>query len=142
MKRVLTVGVFDLFHIGHLNLFFNAKEHGDYLIVAVHNDINKSKGVDFFFDIKDRIRLIRELRTVDEVIEYERVDKLVERVDFDVFCYGPDQSHEYFQKAFAFCTEKGKSLVSLDRTPGISSSAIRDFIERQNADGLDGRYYS
>ena len=142
MTRVLTVGVFDLFHVGHLNLFRRAKAHGDYLIVAVHDDKRKTKGKDFCFDILERTSLIKELRLVDEVVVYERVDLLVERVDFAVFCYGPDQNHVYFERAFAYCRRLGKKLVCLDRTPGVSSTIIGEFIEYQRRHEDEGRFYS
>ena len=140
MKRVLTVGVFDLFHVGHLNFLERARQHGDYLIVAVHDDKQKSKGKDFFFDIDDRIRLIRGLRIVDEATIYERVDLIVEQVCFDVFCHGPDQNHEYFARARSYCAAHNKRVVLLERTPGISSTAIREFIDVQGE--CDGKYYS
>ena len=57
MKKVLLVGVFDLFHIGHLNLLLKAKKKGDYLTVAIHNDIYKIKNIDFIHSLKDRIKI-------------------------------------------------------------------------------------
>ncbi len=142
MKRVLTVGVFDLFHVGHLNLFRRAKAHGDYLIVAVHDDKKKTKGKDFYFDILERTSLIEALRLVDEVVVYERVDRIVESVDFDVFCHGPDQNHQFFQRAFAYCRAHGKQVVCLDRTPGVSSTLIGEFIEYQRRHEGEGQSYS
>lgn len=131
MKKVLTVGVFDLFHIGHLNLFERCKQYGDYLIVAVHNDVLKSKGVDFVYSLEERIKLISSLKIVDQVIIYERVDFALPKIDFDVFVYGEDQKHEYFQKAFNWCKENNKELIMLKRTPGISSSSIREVIVKK-----------
>ena len=114
-------------------------EMGGEKAVAKH----KSKGKDFYFDIDDRVSLIRELRVVDEVVIYERVDRIVERLDFDVFCFGPDQNHEFFERAKAHCAARGIRRVLLERTPGISSSAIGDFIERQREHlSRGGRHYS
>jgi glycerol-3-phosphate cytidylyltransferase len=131
MKKVLTVGVFDLFHIGHLNLFRRAKEYGDYLIVAVHNDLLMQKGKDFIYSLQERVDLISALKMVDETVMYERVDLLVAKIDFDVFVFGEDQNHEYFQKAFQWCIENRKELIMLKRTEGISSTFIRKVLEKK-----------
>lgn len=124
-KKVLTVGVFDFFHLGHLNVLENAKKQGDYLIVAVHDDKLKSKGIDFLYTLEERMRFVGDIKLVDEVISYESVDQLVQKIDFDVFAHGPDQNHEYFQKAFQWCENNHKELVTLERTKGISSTILR-----------------
>jgi len=131
-KKVITVGVFDFFHIGHLNLLVSAKCLGDTLIVAVHDDIFKSKGIEFLYSLEDRIRIISSLRCVDTVIPYERVDLLIERIDFDIFAHGPDQNHQYFQKAFNWCHNHCKSVIELPRTEGISSTIIREILKKKN----------
>lgn len=131
MKKVLTVGVFDLLHMGHLNLFKRAKKYGDYLIVAVHNDIKKSKNIDYIYSLEERVEFVSSLKIVDEVIIYERVDEIISKIDFDVFVYGEDQNHEFFQKSFIWCQDNGKKLVMLGRTEGISSSLIRQILEKK-----------
>ena len=71
MKKVITVGVYDYFHIGHLKLFKNAKALGDYLIVAVQdgNCILKTKpDAKVLYTTEQRIEMVSELKTVDEVI--------------------------------------------------------------------------
>ena len=91
MKKVITVGVYDYFHIGHLKLFKNAKKLGDYLIVAVQDGdcILKTKpDAKVLYTTEQRIEMVSELRTVDEVIIYEDVDKTIAEVDFDVFAIG------------------------------------------------------
>lgn len=129
MKKILLVGVFDLFHIGHLNLFEKAKKIGDYLIVAVHNDINNTKNVQLVYGLKDRIHMVNSLKIVDKVITYKRVDLLVKKIDFDIFGYGPDQNHEFFQEAFKWCKAHNKILVKISRTKRISSSKIREILK-------------
>ena len=128
MKKVLTVGVFDFFHLGHLRLFQNAKKHGDYLIVAVQEAdyIRKTKpSADILYSTEERIEIIRSLRIVDEVVTYQDVDRLLPQMDFDTFAVGGDQTHEGFQRAIAWCDEKGKEVVRLQRTPGINSSSVK-----------------
>lgn len=131
MRKVLTVGVFDFFHLGHLKVLQQAKEHGNYLIVAVHDDKLQTKGVEFLYTLEERVELIQNLRFVDEVITYERVDTLVESTDFDVFVHGPDQNHEYFQKAFEWSKENNKELVTTHRTEGISSTKLREILKNK-----------
>lgn len=131
MKKVITVGVFDFFHLGHLNVLEAAKEYGDYLIVAVHDDKKNTKGVEFLYSLEERMRFVGSIKFVDEVIPYERVDTLLEVIDFDIFVYGPDQNHKYFQEAFKWCRKNKKELVMLKRTEGISSTRLREIISKK-----------
>lgn len=128
MKKVLTVGVFDYFHLGHLRLFKRAKQLGDYLIVAVQdeNSILKTKpNATILYTTDERIEIISELKDVDEVIVYKDVDEIVKQVDFDVFAVGGDQNHEGFKRAIYWCKQNGKTVVPIPRTPGICSSEIK-----------------
>mgnify|MGYP005937226403 FL=1 len=128
MIKVLTVGVYDYFHLGHLRLFENAKELGDYLIVAVQDEdfILKTKpNAKILYTTEQRKELVGALRVVDEVVGYTDVDAIVKMIDFDVFAIGEDQNHGGFQKAVEWCKEKGKKIVRMRRTPGISSSDIK-----------------
>ena len=128
MKKVITVGVFDYFHIGHLRLFENAKKLGDYLIVAVQEGdcILKTKpDANVLYTTEQRMDMVRALRVVDEVITYEDVDRTLPEVDFDIFAKGPDQVHAGFQRAVKWCEEHGKEVIVLPRTPGICSSQIK-----------------
>lgn len=128
MKKVITVGVFDYFHIGHLRLFENAKKLGDYLIVAVQEGdcILKTKpDANVLYTTEQRMDMVRALRVVDEVITYQDVDRTLPEVDFDIFAKGPDQVHAGFQRAVKWCEEHGKEVIVLPRTPGICSSQIK-----------------
>lgn len=128
MKKVITVGVYDYFHLGHLRLFKNAKKFGDYLIVAVQEGdcILKTKpDANILYTTEERIEIVSSLQIVDEVITYRDVDKIVQEVDFDVFAIGGDQIHAGFQRAIQWCEEHEKEIVRLQRTPGICSSEIK-----------------
>ena len=128
MKKVITVGVFDYFHLGHLRLFENAKKLGDYLIVAVQEGdcILKTKpDANVLYTTQQRIDLVRALRVVDEVMTYQDVDTTLPKVDFDIFAIGEDQTHAGFRRAVKWCEENGKEVVRLPRTPGICSSEIK-----------------
>lgn len=127
-KKVLTVGVYDLLHKGHVELYRRAKGLGDYLIVAAQDSdfILKYKPTSKVLNsTEDRKYMIKSIRYVDEVITYTDVDKIVQEVDFDVFVTGPDQNHAGFQRAIHWCEERGREHIVLGRTDGVSSSELK-----------------
>ncbi len=129
MKKVITFGVYDLLHIGHVLLFKKAKELGDYLIVAVQDDdvIRKYKPeAEMVYTINERLMMVGAIKYVDEVVVYKNVDKDIRKIDFDVFAKGPDQNHEGFQRAIDWCRENEREVVVIPRTEGISSTMIRN----------------
>ena len=129
MKKVLTVGVYDYFHLGHLRLFKQAREHGDYLIVAVQDGdyiLKYKPEAKVLYTTEQRQELIGALKIVDEVTSYTDVDEKVKEVDFDVFAVGEDQKHAGFMRAVEWCKAHGKEVVRLQRTPGICSSEIKE----------------
>lgn len=133
-KKVLTVGVYDLIHKGHVELFRRAKGLGDYLIVAVQDGdlILKFKPqAKVLNSTEDRMYMVKSIRYVDEVIGYGEVNDIVKDVDFDVFVTGPDQIHTGFQDAIRWCEENGKSHVVLARTDGVSSSELKEMIAKK-----------
>ena len=133
-KKVLTVGVYDLLHKGHVELFRRAKGLGDYLIVAAQdsNFILKYKPTAKILNsTEDRKYMIKSIRYVDEVITYTDVDNIVQNVDFDVFVTGPDQCHKGFQRAIQWCEEHGKEHIVLGRTDGVSSSELKAKISKK-----------
>ena len=130
-KKVLTVGVYDLLHKGHVELYRRAKGLGDYLIVAAQDSdyiLKYKPTAKVLNSTEDRMFMIKAIRYVDEVISYTDVDKIVKEVDFDVFVTGPDQCHEGFQKAIKWCEEHGKEHFVLGRTDGVSSSELKEKI--------------
>lgn len=132
MKKVITVGVFDYFHLGHLRLFENAKKHGDYLIVAVQDGdfiLKYKPNTNVLYTTEQRVDIVKALRIVDEVITYENVDDTVQNTNFDVFAIGGDQNHAGFQRAIKWCKEHGKEIVGLERTQGICSSDIKNTLD-------------
>jgi cytidyltransferase-like protein len=131
-KKVLTVGVYDIFHIGHLNVLEAAKKLGNFLIVGVHDDKLNIKQVEFLYSIEERIRFVSSLKFVDEVVNYERVDLFVKEIDFDIFVHGPDQNHKYFQKAFEWCRTKGIEIIEIERTEGISSEKLINILKNKS----------
>lgn len=125
MKKVLTFGVYDLLHIGHILLFERAKQLGDYLIVAVQDGdyiLKYKPEAKMVYNTEERLYMVRSINYVDEVITYKDVDIDIQNIEFDVFAKGPDQCHSGFQRAVKWCEEHGKEVVTLPRTEGISST--------------------
>ena len=128
MRTVLTVGVFDVLHIGHILLFKHAKQLGDKLIVAIQdgNKILEYKpNSKIVYTTDERLFMVNSIKYVDEVVVYRDIDKDIMTFDFDIFAKGPDQSHIGFQKAVEWCKKNGKEVTTIPRTEGISSSFLK-----------------
>ena len=134
MKKVLIPGIFDLFHIGHFNVLKLAKLQGDFLIVAIHKDSKNTKGVEIFYSPEIRAQIIKEFRFVDKVVFYENIDELVQEVDFDILCHGPDNTSELCLKAYDWCNKNNKKVVEIPRTPGVSSTDFRNYLKKKKFD--------
>lgn len=130
MKTVLTVGVYDLLHWGHFELFRRAKElagENGRLVVAVQRDewVTKFKDVKLVYDWDKRVKMISALRYVDHVVPYTAIDESIKEIDFNTFIMGEDQCHAGFQRAKIWCEEHGRDVCVLPRTEGISSTQLR-----------------
>lgn len=97
MKKPLvigyTTGVFDLFHIGHLNILKNAKENCDYLIVGVTVDeLVSYKGTHAIIPFEERIKIVEAIRYVDQVVPQTSMDKMKawEKLKFNKMFVGND----------------------------------------------------
>ncbi len=131
-RKILTVGVYDLLHIGHVELFRKAKALGDHLIVAVQASdvvLKYKPETELVYTTEERCYMVKSIRYVDEVIVYEGVDELVKTIDFDIFAKGPDQNHKGFCDAEIYCKEQGKEVVVMPRTEGVSSSQLKEIIK-------------
>ena len=131
MKRILTVGVYDLLHVGHVELFRKARALGDHLTVAVQaSDVVTAFKPDahLVYTTEERCYMVRAIRYVDEVVVYRDVRDIVKEIPFDVFAKGPDQQHAGFQAAVEWCEQNGREVVTLPRTEGISSSELKQLI--------------
>ena len=126
-----TAGVFDMFHIGHLNILKRAKEQCDYLIVVVTTDqlcLERKKKLPVIRE-NDRIEIVRAIRYVDEAVFQEDMNKrrAVEKFHVSKVFVGSDwkgtPSWERYEMEFA---ELGCRVVYLDYTQGISSTQLRE----------------
>jgi len=128
-----TTGVFDMFHIGHLNIIRRAKEQCEYLIVGVTTDelSLKVKSKLPIICEADRMAIVQAIRYVDKVVPQADMDKLaaVKKYGADAVFVGSDwkdtESWNRYEKELA---EVGCSVVYLDHTEGISSTILRNLI--------------
>ena len=129
MNKILTFGVFDYFHLGHLRLFKQCKKYGDYLIVAVQNGEYIKKFTpeeNVLYSTEERVEMLEALRIVDEVYVYDTVStETLEKINFDILALGEDHVGGRFDEVEKWCNEHGKKVVRLKRTPGIASSQIK-----------------
>jgi glycerol-3-phosphate cytidylyltransferase len=128
MKRVITFGTFDLFHIGHLRILERAKKQGDYLIVGVSTDaLNYSKKQkNPIYSQKDRMQIIEALKVVDEVFFEESLElkgNYIKKYKADVLVMGNDWEGR-FDEFKELC-----EVVYLERTPSISTTEIIEIIK-------------
>lgn len=132
MKKVLTFGVYDMMHFGHIMLFKRAKElNGNInkLIVAVQDSkqiLKYKPDTKMVNTLEERLIMVSSVKYVDEVVIYNDVDIDIQKVDFDIFVKGPDQNHDGFKRAEEWCRKNGKEVIVLPRTEGISSSMLRN----------------
>lgn len=129
MTKILTFGVFDYFHIGHLRLFKQCKEYADFLIVAVQNGkyiLKYKPEAKILYTTEQRVEILSALKIVDEVVVYDTVSpETLKTIDFDILALGEDHIGERFTVVENWCVENGKKIVRLKRTQGISSSQIK-----------------
>lgn len=94
MKKILTFGVYDYFHIGHLNLFKQCKQYADYLIVAIQDGdyiLKYKPEAQILYSTEQRVEIIQALRIVDEAIVYQTVSpETLETINFDILALGED----------------------------------------------------
>ncbi len=130
-------GVFDLFHVGHLNMFKRAKKLCDYLIVGVVSDEgafkhNKKKT---FVPFEERIEMVRSCRYVDEVVEIpldlNDTKEALAMYHFDVQFSGSDyiNNPRWIEKQ-KYLLEHGADLVFFPYTKSTNSTSIKALIEK------------
>lgn len=140
MSKIIgyTTGVFDMFHIGHLNVIRRAKERCDYLIVGVSTDelVEREKNKTPVIPYEERAAIVAAIRYVDEVVSQPDKNKLAawERHHFDKMFVGSDWEGTPQWKKFEEQFEPlGVEIVYLPHTDGISSTkltgVIKDFLD-------------
>lgn len=123
-----TAGVFDLFHIGHLNLLKNAKGMCDKLVVGVTTDnLVTYKGKKAMIPFEDRLEIVRSIKYVDAVVPQSDMDKVTmcKKLDATVLFVGDDWYDTDKWKDYEItCKENGIKVIYFPYTKGISSTLI------------------
>lgn len=137
MKKIIgyTTGVYDMFHIGHLNIIQRAKEQCDYLIVGVSTDelVQKEKIKKPVIPFEERCKIIEAIKYVDLVVPQENKDKLAawEKYNFDKMFVGSDwkgtpQWDKYEEQFAPFNVE----IIYLPHTDGVSSTDLTNILKK------------
>lgn len=129
-----TQGVYDMFHIGHLNLIKRAKERCETLIVGVNSDalVEEYKHKIPVINENDRAEIIRSLKPVDECVIVDTLDKIetMKSLHYDAIFIGDDwYGNPRWMKTKEDLAAYGVDVVFLPHTEGISSSQLRPEVE-------------
>lgn len=126
-----TTGVYDMFHIGHLNILRRAKEQCDFLVVGVSTDelVLHDKNKTPIIPFEQRCKIVEAIRYVDKVVPQPDKDKISawNREHFDAMFVGSDwkgtSTWNKFEEEFR---PLGVDIIYLDHTDGISSTILRE----------------
>lgn len=137
-KKIIgyTTGVYDLFHIGHLNILKQAKSECDYLIVGVTTDeeVERLKGIKPFIPFEERIEIIKQIKYVDEVHAEHNNDKILawKELRYDKLFKGSDWKNTAdFKRYDDYFKNKNVIIEFFPYTKGTSSTQIRNFMQKQ-----------
>jgi len=143
-KKIIgyTTGVYDMFHIGHLNVIQRAKAQCDYLIVGVSTDelVRNEKNKTPVISYEERATIVAALKYVDEVVPQPDKNKkdAWKKYHFDKMFVGSDwqgtPQWKKFEEEFA---PLGVEIVYLPHTDGVSSTQLTDFIKNTLGDGKE-----
>jgi glycerol-3-phosphate cytidylyltransferase len=137
MQLGYTTGVFDLFHIGHLNLLKNAKGLCDKLIVGVTVDeLVAYKYKKAIIPFEERLEIVRSIKYVDAAIPQQEIDKfnVWKKLKFDILFVGDDwYQSESWQQMEKDLKSVNVRIIYFPYTKSISSTSLRDILikERQ-----------
>ena len=131
-----TAGVFDLFHIGHVNLLRNAKSVCDYLIVAVSTDehVKNYKNKTPVIPYEHRVEVVKSCKYADAIVPQDNGDRMDawRKLKFDIMIvgddwYGTEKWHEYERQL----KEVGVRIIYFPYTKNISSTMINKILEEK-----------
>ena len=131
-----TTGVYDMFHIGHLNILRRAKEQCDYLIVGVSTDelVQQDKHKTPIIPLDERMKIVEAIRYVDKVVPQFNKNKMEawEKYHFNKMFVGSDWKNtdtwKHFEEQFH---PLGVEIVYLEHTGGISSTILRKKLSKE-----------
>ncbi|WP_343231631.1 adenylyltransferase/cytidyltransferase family protein [Tissierella simiarum] len=129
-----TTGVYDMFHIGHLNLLKRAKEQCDYLIVGVTTDeLVSYKNKKAIISHSERMTIVESIKYVDKVVPQKNMNKMEawEKYKFDVMFVGSDWkgTDKWNELEYQF-SAVGVDIVYFPYTQGTSSTKLREVLNK------------
>ena len=133
-----TCGVYDMIHVGHLNLFERCKQQCDKLIVGVCNDeyVRKIKNKEPVINENDRLRMVKALKVVDDayLIDIETTNdkmKALNQFHFDVLFSGDDwKNTERYLKTEKEFASLNVSIEYWPYTKGISTTMLKEKMDK------------
>lgn len=130
-----TTGVFDMFHIGHLNILKRSKEQCDYLIVGVSTDevVRSYKNKTPIIPFEERIAIVRELKCVDLAVPQTSMNKMEawEKYHFDALFHGSDwKGSNMYNKLIEEFSTVGVDVVFLPHTENVSSTLLSEVLHK------------
>lgn len=141
-KKGYTQGVYDMFHIGHLNLLNAAKKKCDYLVVGINSDslVEEYKHKQTVIKENDRKEIVANIKSVDKAVIVHTLDKVevLKEIGFDVIFIGSDWvGNIRWEKTKTDLAKYGVDVVFLQHTDGISSTDLRkvkdNFVDENNS---------
>lgn len=138
MKKPLTIGyttgVFDMFHIGHLNILQKAKENCDHLIVGVTVDeLVSYKGTNAIIPFEERMEIVKAIQYVDEVVPQENMNKFEawKKLKFNRMFVGSDwKGTEKWNKLESEFESVYVEIIYFPYTAGTSSTQLREVLAK------------
>ena len=134
-KKIIgyTTGVFDMFHIGHLNILKRAKEQCDYLIVGVSTDevVEEYKKKTPIIKFEERIAIVEAIKYVDVVVPQTTMDKMEawKQLKFDVMFHGSDwKGSDMYNHIIKKFNNVGVKVIFLPHTEGVSSTLLTEVL--------------
>lgn len=134
-KTGYTTGVFDMFHVGHLNILERAKAQCEYLIVGVSTDelVQEYKNKKPMIPFEERKRIVEAIKYVDAVVPQTSMDKYKawEQLHFDAVFHGDDwKGSNLYNEIEGKLKQVGVDMVFLPHTDGISSTILSEKLKK------------
>ena len=130
-----TTGVYDMFHIGHLNILQRAKEQCEYLIVGVSTDevVEGYKHKTPIIPFEERIAIVQALKCVDQAVPQTSMNKMEawENLHFNALFHGSDwKGSDMYNKMTEEFKQVGVDVVFLPHTEGVSSTLLAEVLRK------------
>lgn len=143
-KKIIgyTTGVFDMFHVGHLNIIKKAKSNCDYLIVGVSTDklVKKYKKKMPIISFEHRMEIISSIKYVDEVVPVIHRDKIQTFIDvgYDVLFVGDDwKGDTVFNELEKYLLSQGSKIEYFVYTKNVSSTKFSELLSAISNNNID-----